>query len=122
VAIVGRLRWGVDSRVPPTHNRIAPARRQPDKGCRAEFTNAEGVGVSDLGESPDGGVMHAEANVEVVEPFVLRLGQDLIAQDAQGGKGVDCRTFIVVGHRRFLLGRVSTSKKTSMTYLHKSGR
>jgi hypothetical protein len=42
--------------------------------------------------------------------------------DEQGGEVVDRRTFILVGHRRFILGGVSTSKKTSMTHLFKSSR
>jgi hypothetical protein len=42
--------------------------------------------------------------------------------DEQGREVVHRRTFILVGHRRFLLGGVSTSKKTSMTHLFNSGR
>jgi hypothetical protein len=42
--------------------------------------------------------------------------------DKQGREVVDRRALILVGHRRFLLGGVSTSKKTSMAHLFNSGR
>ena len=42
--------------------------------------------------------------------------------DEQGREVVDGRAFVLVGHRRFLLGGVSTSKKTSMGHLFNSGR
>jgi hypothetical protein len=42
--------------------------------------------------------------------------------DEQGREVVDGRAFVLVGHRRFLLGGVSTSKKTSMAHLFNSGR
>jgi len=37
--------------------------------------------------------------------------------DEQGREVVDGWAFVLMGHRRFLLGGVSTSKKTSMDYL-----